>query len=136
MKYLASLFLGLAALFFVAALVIFPLTPFGRAVLNQWKFAVQKVDDRTRYETLKKVEDTCRAMRASYETDRLIHEQYRDGSAEQQGWAAQALMRANKTASVYNEYVLKNSFVWKDGVPPDAYASLPALNPRQTNKEK
>jgi hypothetical protein len=134
MKGCAVFILGLLTVL-LAAVIILPATPFGRTILNKWNFAVQKADDWTRYETLKKVEDTCRAMRASYETDKLTYEQYRAGNAEQQGWASQALMRANKTAAVYNEYVLKNNFVWKDGVPPDIYAALPVLNPQQTNKE-
>ena len=59
-------------------------------------------------------------MMASYEADRLTWEQYRDKfSAEQRIWAEQAKMRANKTAASYNEYVLKNSYVWEGNVPAD-----------------
>ena len=36
-------------------------------------------------------------------------------------------MRANRTAASYNEYYLKNSFVWSGAVPSDIKGSLPYL---------
>ena len=87
---------------------------------NKLNYAIQKADDATNYKTLKEVEDTCRAMIASYEADRLIFEQYKDSdNAEKQSWAEQARMRANRTAVQYNEYIRKNSFVWAENVPDD-----------------
>ena len=106
----------------------FCVTPVGVALRNSYGFAVQKVDDATRYETQKKVEDTCRAMIANYEADRISYEQYKQSDdAEKQGWAEQAKMRANRTAASYNEYYLKNSFVWSGAVPSDIRGSLPYL---------
>ena len=106
----------------------FCITPVGVALRNSYGFAVQKVDDATRYETRKKVEDTCRAMIANYEADRISYEQYKQSDdAEKQGWAEQARMRANRTAASYNEYYLKNSFVWSGAVPSDIKGSLPYL---------
>lgn len=106
----------------------FCITPVGVALRNSYGFAVQKVDDATRYETRKKVEDTCRAMIANYEADRISYEQYKQSDdAEKQGWAEQAKMRANRTAVSYNEYYLKNSFVWSGAVPSDIRGSLPYL---------
>ena len=106
----------------------FCITPVGVALRNSYGFAVQKVDDATRYETRKKVEDTCRAMIANYEADRISYEQYKQSDdAEKQGWAEQAKMRANRTAASYNEYYLKNSFVWSGAVPSDIRCSLPYL---------
>lgn len=95
---------------------------------NRIDYIDQKIDDATNYETIKKVEDTCRAMIASYEADKLTYEQY-NGSAnqEQQSWADQARMRANKTAVTYNEYILKNSFVWDGNVPSDIRRELPPI---------
>jgi len=99
-----------------------------RGVINQWAFGIQKVDDVTNYETIKKVEDTCRAMISSYEADKLTYEQYKDSdNAEKQSWAEQAKMRANKTVSTYNNYILQNSFVWKDNIPNDIYMKLEVL---------
>lgn len=104
----------------IVAIIFFAATPVGRATWNNWFFNVQKADDATRYETRKQVEDTCRAMIASYEADRLTYEQYKDSdNDEQQSWADQAKMRANKTASSYNNYILKNSFVWDGNIPYD-----------------
>lgn len=112
----------------IAAAVFFGVTPTGRGVWNSWFHEVQTVDDRTNYETIKKVEDTCRAMIATYEADRLMYEQYKDSDdEEEQDWAAQAMMRANRTASTYNNYILENEYVWKDNVPNDIYMELPYL---------
>ena len=36
-------------------------------------------------------------------------------------------MRANKTANSYNEYVLKNSYVWNGNVPIDIANYLPPV---------
>ena len=112
----------------VGSSVFFRATPTGKAIWNNWFHAVQKVDDDTNYKTKKKVEDTCRAMIASYNSDKLTYEQYRDGdSEEKQGWAEQAKMRANKTASTYNNFILKNDYIWKGDVPSDIYMTLPYI---------
>ena len=96
-----------------------------RETVNKNQTAVQIVDDQTRYETLKKVEDTCRAMISSYESDVLTWNQYKDSESEtERTWAAQAKMRANKTASSYNNYILQNNFVWKDNIPEDIHTTL------------
>ena len=110
---------------FFGGIIYFSATPAGVATWNNWWHGVQKADDSTNYETLKKVEDTCRAMIASYEADKLTYEQYKDSdNEEKQSWAEQAKMRANKTASEYNNYILKNSYIWKGNVPGDIYMKL------------
>ena len=109
---IASICIGLL-LFFVA-------NPSGVMAWNSWFGLVQKADDTTSYETLKKVEDTCRAMISSYESDRMTYEQYRESDdSEERSWAEQAKMRANRTASTYNNYILENSYVWEGNVPQD-----------------
>lgn len=105
--------------------IFFGATPMGKAMWNNWFHAVQKADDATNYKTKKKVEDTCRSMMASYESDKLTYEQYKDSdNEEKQSWAEQAKMRANKTASTYNNYILENSYVWEDNVPADISIKL------------
>lgn len=105
--------------------IFFGATPAGKAMWNNWFHAVQKADDATNYQTRKKIEDTCRAMISSYNADKLTYEQYKDSdSEEKQSWAEQAKMRANKTASTYNNYILKNSYVWEDNVPSDIFMEL------------
>ena len=109
----------------VVAVIFFGATPTGKAMWNNWFHAVQKADDATNYETLKKVEDTCRAMIASYNADKLTYEQYKDSdNEEKQSWAEQAKMRANKTASTYNNYILENDYVWAGNVPSDIHYRL------------
>lgn len=104
----------------IAGIVYFGCTPAGVATWNNWFFNVQKADDATNYETRKQVEDTCRAMISSYEADKLTYEQYKDSdNEEKQSWAEQAKMRANKTASTYNNYILENEYVWRGNVPGD-----------------
>ena len=96
------------------------ISPSGRAAWNEHWHEVQVADDATNYETRKQVEDTCRAMIASYTSDKLTYEQYKDSdNEEKQSWAEQAKMRANKTAASYNEYILKNNYVWDKNVPGD-----------------
>ena len=93
--------------------------------VNQVDYINQKIDDATNYETRKEVEDSCRAMIAFYEADKLTWEQYKDSeSSEQRSWADQAKMRANRTAATYNNYILKNSFVWSGNIPEDILSEL------------
>lgn len=125
MKAANIILLTILSMVLIVVIIFFAGTPTGRAIVNNWRFSLQKVDDVTLYEKRKEVEDACRAMMASYNADKLTYEQYRcSDNPEKQSWAEQAKMRANKTASSYNEYVLKNSFVWKDNVPADIYGKL------------
>lgn len=118
--------LGVALL---AAILFAVWNPIGRGIWNVNQYAVQKVDDATRYNTRKKVEDSCRAMIASYTSDRLKYEQYiASENAEQRSWGEQAKLRANQTAAVYNEYILKNSFVFQGNIPTDIRSELEFLN--------
>ena len=121
----AALGIIVLVIVFIGLPIFFSVTPIGKAAWNGWFHAVQKADDATNYETLKKVEDTCRAMIASYNTDKLTYEQYKESdNDEKQSWAEQAKMRANKTASTYNNYILKNEYVWKGNVPSDIFYKL------------
>ena len=113
----------LVALLIVA--IVFAATPFGRSAWNRWFHSVQKADDETSYTTKRQVEDTCRAMISSYESDRLTYLQYKDSDMQEaRSWAEQAKMRANKTASEYNNFILKNSYVWSGNVPEDILNQL------------
>lgn len=112
----------------VGLILFFAINPLGVMAWNSWFGLVQKADDATNYETLKRVEDTCRSMIASYEADRLTYEQYKNSEDdEQQSWAEQAKMRANRTVSTYNNYILENSYVWSGNVPEDIDMELDYL---------
>ena len=128
MKY----FLGAMASLVLMGLIFFGVYisffPGGRALINNYDNTMKKVDDRTKYESRKKVEDTARASIASYKTDKATWEQYKDNKdPEKQSWAEQAKMRANKTANIYNEYMLKNSYVFEDNIPSDIAYQLEIL---------
>lgn len=121
---LLAFVLGLAA--FVGVCYVW--VPGIRVAINMQRHAVQKADDATSYKTRKAVEDTARAMIASYEADLLSYDLYKGSEdAEKRGWAEQARMRANKTASVYNAYLLENSYVWSDNIPADIQHELAVL---------
>lgn len=116
------------AIIIIGLPIFFNATPTGKSLWNSWFHSVQVADDNTNYETKKKVEDTCRSMISTYNSDKLIYEQYKDSdNAEKASWAEQAKMRANKTASNYNNYVLKNQYVWKNNVPDDIFMVLPYI---------
>lgn len=105
---------------FLGVAIFFGCTYSGRAIINNYQYGMQKVDDRTTYDTRKEVEDTCRAYIANYSSDKLMYDQYKDSKDEEQrGWAASAKTRANKTATMYNQFILKNSFVFEDNIPAD-----------------
>lgn len=109
----------------IGAIIFFGFTPGGRSVWNSYTHSLEKADE-NQYETKKQVEDTARSMIASYKSDVATYEQYKDSdNEEKQSWAEQAKMRANRTANSYNEYILKNSYVWEDNIPSDIDYSLP-----------
>ena len=125
MKNAIAALVSIIVLLMILVPVWFGCTPAGKAIWNKWFYSVQKADDATNYETIKKVEDTCRSMMASYESDKLTYEQYKDSdNEEKQSWAEQARMRANKTVASYNEYILKNTFVWSGNIPSDIKSEL------------
>lgn len=71
-------------LVFVGLPIFFTCTPTGVATWNNWFHKVQEADDDTNYKTLKKVEDTCRSMIASYNSDKLVYEQYKDSESDEE----------------------------------------------------
>ena len=122
-----SLWIGII-LVIIGIILFLILTPAGRSLWNTTVYEIIKVDDETNYGKLKEVEDTCRSMISSYTSDKLIWEQYKDSTNEEkQSWGEQAKMRANKTAATYNEYILKNSYIWNGNIPEDIKKELPYI---------
>lgn len=112
----------------IAIILLWAFTPRYRGTVNEYMYSIRKVDDATSYKKRKAVEDSCRAMIVSYTSDKLIYEQYKGSeNEEKQSWGEQARIRANKTAATYNEYVLKNSFVWDGNIPADIKTELPYI---------
>lgn len=109
----------------VLSIMAYELIPNFRVFINNQLYAVQKADDQTSYETRKQVENTARAMIASYEADVAVYTQYKSSdNEERQSWAEQAKMRANRTVATYNNYILKNSYIWEGNIPSDIYYEL------------
>lgn len=122
-----TIIVTIISVIFIGAIIFFGFTPGGRSVWNSYTHSLEKADE-NQYETKKQVEDTARSMIASYKSDVATYEQYKDSdNEEKQSWAEQAKMRANRTANSYNEYILKNSYVWEDNIPSDIDYSLPIV---------
>ena len=127
MSKVGTIIVAIISVILIGAIIFFGFTPGGRSVWNSYTHSLEKADE-NQYETKKQVEDTARAMIASYKSDVATYEQYKDSdNEEKQSWAEQAKMRANKTANSYSEYILKNSYVWEDNIPSDIDYSLPIV---------
>ena len=113
------------AILVVVGYFYFTATPTDRAFRNNLDHTLHKIDDAAPYKTRKQVEDICRTTIVSYEFDKLTWEQHKDSEDEEQrGWANAAKIKANKTALFYNEYFLKNSYVFEGNVPADIWREL------------
>ena len=122
-----TIIVAIISVILIGAIIFFGFTPGGRSVWNSYTHSLEKADE-NQYETKKQVEDTARSMIASYKSDVATYEQYKDSdNEEKQSWAEQAKMRANRTANSYNEYIMKNSYVWEDNIPSDIDYSLPIV---------
>lgn len=127
MSKVGTIIVTIISVILIGAIIFFGFTPGGRSVWNSYTHSLEKADE-NQYETKKQVEDTARSMIASYNSDVATYEQYKDSdNEEKQSWAEQAKMRANRTANSYNEYILKNSYVWEDNIPSDIDYSLPIV---------
>lgn len=108
----------------VVAILFFSATSTGREMWNNYIHGLKKADE-VSYETRKTVEDTARSYISSYNSDVAIYRMYAaSADPEKREYAESARMRAIRTATAYNEYILKNSYVWKDNVPLDIYKTL------------
>lgn len=127
MSKVGTIIVTIISVILIGAIIFFGFTPGGRSVWNSYTHSLEKADE-NQYETKKQVEDTARSMIASYKSDVATYEQYKESdNEEKQSWAEQAKMRANRTANSYNEYILKNSYVWEDNIHSDIDYSLPIV---------
>lgn len=128
MKYKASKYF-VYIVGFLACVALWIFSPQIRGILNQKDYEVQRVNEQTSYKIRKNVEDTARSMISSYQNDKLAYEQYKDSdNKEHQSWAQSYKQRANSTATKYNEYILKNSYVWDGNIPADIDIELEVLH--------
>lgn len=110
----------LIMLVLISAVSCNPFTPIN-GLFNKIDYELEKQNDSQRYEHRKQVEDTARSMVASYESDKQTYITMKDVNKEV---SLQAKIRANSTAISYNEYMLKNSFLWADNIPADIKTKL------------
>lgn len=128
MKNKGQIVLSIIATVLILVGLFFSLTPTGKTVFNNWKHSIQKADDSSNYETKKLVEDSARGMITAYNADVVIYNQYKDSEdKDEKAWANNAKIRANQTAIKYNEYILKNSYIWEDNIPYDISFNLDIL---------
>ena len=116
----------------IAEVIFFKATPTGRAIINNWEHDLQRVDDATKYNTRKQVEDTCRSMIATYVKDKAEYEANMElyKTTDDKYYLEIATgyrQQANSTASTYNNYILKNNYVFEGNVPADIYMTLEML---------
>ena len=108
----------------VLAVVYFGFTTSGREAWHNYWHGINEADE-VSYKTRKEVEDTARSYIASYNADVAIYEAYKNSENEDmRQYAESARMRAIRTATTYNEFILKNSYVWKDNIPADIFRTL------------
>lgn len=107
--------------------IFFGATPQGRRLITGYQYDMTKAGENN-YSNRKSVEETLRGYYASYKADKLGYEQYKDSVDSYYSNLAQSYkMRANQTATTYNEYFTKNSYVFKDNIPSDLPRSLEIL---------
>lgn len=105
------------------------LIPGSRAVINEYVFQIERVDQETDYQNRKMVEDTARAMITNYTSYKLEWEAYKTFPTDSQEYirAINARTAANNVASNYNNYLTQNSYIFKGNLPYDIPFSLPYL---------
>ena len=115
------LILAVLVMLLIGLILLLPST---RRLIIGYDYQIKKIEEES-YKNRKAIEDTARSMIAQYESDKLVYEQYKDSDKDNyKELAENAKTRVNNTAIKYNEYILKNEYVWKDNVPKDIYKEL------------
>ena len=97
--------------------------------ITTWSKWTAKSANQDMAETKTEVEKNCRTWIADYETQTLMYEQYRESSnADQQVLASAAKQKANEIADKYNDYFLRNKYVWDKNIPSDIWLSMDTLS--------
>lgn len=122
---------GLGALFIsllIVLLLYITFIPSGRAMFNEYAFGMERIDEEIDYTNRKMVEDTARSMIANYEFARSEYESYvtycDTDDKDRCQRALDAKTSANKTATNYNNYILKNKYLWRNNMPSDIFYEL------------
>ena len=100
----------------------------GRSCFNKYDAELMDTDYNTNYKSTREIEETLRSYVASYEADKVIYETNKDSeNKENIALANAAKNRANRTAATYNQFYLKNSYIWEDNIPKDIRSELEYL---------
>ena len=106
-------------------LVLACVTPKGIEATNEYEAQLKDTDYNTDYDSVREIEETLRSYIASYEADRITYETNKNNTdKESVALANAAKSRANRTAATYNQFYLKNSYIWKDNIPEDIKSEL------------
>ena len=111
---------ALIAICFIFGLtfVYFTFVPAGRSILTTYDHSIKKAEENN-YENRKKVEDTMRSIKSSYNKSVNNYNQYKDSTSEEDiKLANKYKTRANNSAEEYNKLV-NNSYIWEDNIPQD-----------------
>lgn len=90
---------GIAVSLVVITFLYLFITPSGIAARNSWFNTMEKAEENSSYENVKKVEEKCRLYISSYKQDKELYEGYKNSSDETKREKAEACrIRANQTA--------------------------------------
>ena len=81
MSKVGTIIVAIISVILIGAIIFFGFTPGGRSVWNSYTHSLEKADE-NQYETKKQVEDTARAMIASYKSDVATYEQYKTATTK------------------------------------------------------
>lgn len=100
-------------------------TPDGIKIANEYTAQLEDAEYNTDYNTVREIEETLRSYIASYEADKIIYETNKDNTDKESIVLANAAKsRVNRTAATYNQFYLKNSYIWKSNIPDDISSEL------------
>lgn len=92
---------------------------------NKYEATLKDIDYNTNYDSVREIEETLRSFMASYEADKIIYETNKNATDKESiALANAARSRANRTAATYNQFYLKNSYIWEDNIPADIRSQL------------
>lgn len=116
---------------FIALILSITFIPSARQAFNEYAFGMKRIDEETNYQNRKMVEDTARSMIANYEFAKSEYELYKPycdtDDKDRCQRSLDAKTSANKTASNYNNYILKNRYLWDKNLPGDIYIELEVI---------
>ena len=92
---------------------------------NKYEANLKDIDYNTDYDSVREIEETLRSYIASYEADKIVYETNKNATDKESiALANAARSRANRTAATYNQFYLKNNYIWEENIPIDIRSQL------------